>query len=711
MSAPTKPQDRWRCFWCGQEIEVERPLKPINCPNPNCTHRGPGQHAHFTPLTGPWTYFEDGGGKFVPKKLADKLINEVHFVSHRDSGNIYVYNEGVYEGWGKQRIEMEVRRELGDLCNEHMVSETVSAVREMTYAPPSTFSSPPPQLVCVNNGILNLLTGELAPHAPEEVFLNKIPWNWNPDAQCPKIMEFLKERLPDPTDLQTFLEACGYCLYRGYPIQVAIMLYGEGDTGKSTLLNLLRRLLGTGNVVSRSLQQLCSDRFATAELFGKLACIFPDLPSEGIYDTSVFKALTGGDLIPAQRKFGQPFYFVNYAKLLFSCNQIPQARDLSDAYFRRWVLIPCNEKVPEDKKDPYILDKICTPEEMSGFLRVCVEAFRQALARGHFLKSRTVEEIRQEYLRKADPIAYFAQTCLVENPDMCIPRRLLYQIFQGFCRELRAIPPSDVTFNRKLPEHISVSVQKVRVPNSGQVWVWIGVGLNPDVVGAIETVQVEGGRVAVVGYGSITLPSEEQASLSEKSEQPTPDNAPNVPDVPNVPIKASHLGRVAGLEDTPSGTKVGILAGTFGTNGTLEAHNIAGEGSHNIVAETPPSKVTAITQIARALQLLHGNFTEPELLEEVEKAGIERQAGAVWLQKALEEGEAFEISTGIYSFVRPPSKILSVIRLKEDLLPDLVIDVVDGQPVTVQAKKNQLIALPVAVARRLIEKGKAEEVK
>jgi hypothetical protein len=128
--------------------------------------------------------------------------------------------------------------------------------------------------------------------------------------------------------------------------------------------------------------------------------------------------------------------------------------------------------------------------------------------------------------------------------------------------------------------------------------------------------------------------------------------------------------------------------------------------------EVYPLKVTTITNIARALQLLHPNgWTELELLAEVERVGIERQAGAVWLQKALEEGEAFEVSTGVYLLIRRPNPSLErAVRLKEDL-PDLVVGVGEGgQPVIVQARKGQLLALPANVAKRLVEKGKAEEV-
>jgi putative DNA primase/helicase len=72
------------------------------------------------------------------------------------------------------------------------------------------------------------------------------------------------------------------------------MLDGPGDTGKSTLLALFEELLGTRNVSNATLQSIAHDRFAGADLYGKLANISADLDAKAIQSTGVFKILTGG---------------------------------------------------------------------------------------------------------------------------------------------------------------------------------------------------------------------------------------------------------------------------------------------------------------------------------------------------------------------------------------------------------------------------------
>ena len=75
-----------------------------------------------------------------------------------------------------------------------------------------------------------------------------------------------------------------------------------------TLLNVVQEiLLGSENVSNIPWQNL-ADRFNKAELFGKLANIFADLPSKSIDDNGMFKALTGEDFITAERKNKDPFF-------------------------------------------------------------------------------------------------------------------------------------------------------------------------------------------------------------------------------------------------------------------------------------------------------------------------------------------------------------------------------------------------------------------
>ena len=115
------------------------------------------------------------------------------------------------------------------------------------------------------------------------------------------------------------------------------MCVGKGDNGKSTFLKLFEHFLGIKNVSHASLHELNADKFAIADLSGKLVNICADLKSEKLPNTGVFKMLVSGDVIRAQRKHGQPFDFANYAKLIYSTNQIPESHDITYAYFKRWI--------------------------------------------------------------------------------------------------------------------------------------------------------------------------------------------------------------------------------------------------------------------------------------------------------------------------------------------------------------------------------------
>ena len=94
------------------------------------------------------------------------------------------------------------------------------------------------------------------------------------------------------------------------------------------------------NVSHIALQDLEDNRFRVAELYGKLANIFADLPSRRLYSSSMLKTLVSGDPITAERKHERPFVFRNVAKLIFSANAIPGTSDRSHAFYRRWMIVP-----------------------------------------------------------------------------------------------------------------------------------------------------------------------------------------------------------------------------------------------------------------------------------------------------------------------------------------------------------------------------------
>src|SRR5207245_9167429 len=113
---------------------------------------------------------------------------------------------------------------------------------------------------------------------------------------------------------------------------------GGGGNAKDTFDRVLIILLGSENVSSRSLQELETNRFAKADLYGKRANICSDVPDITLRATGVLKSLTGEGLVTAENKNQKAFQYRNSAKLIQSLNKLPKSPDDTDAFFRRWFL-------------------------------------------------------------------------------------------------------------------------------------------------------------------------------------------------------------------------------------------------------------------------------------------------------------------------------------------------------------------------------------
>jgi len=400
----------------------------------------------------PEKYFDNDS--FVPKLLAEELMREYRFITMKDTDVIYVFNDGFYQPFGEILIKAECRKRLGKEYRKNRAAEVVDFIRASTY---TDRREEPAHLIPLANGVLNLKTLELQPYSSELMFFNKLPVKYDPAADCPHIKNFLLEIAASEEDVKILLEVIGFCLYREYFIAKALMLVGGGSNGKSTFLNLVKAFLGKENVSSRSLQDLEENRFAKADLHHKLANIYADLPDKALFRTGTFKMLTGRDLITAERKFQHSFTFENYAKLLFSANKVPEAFDDSDAFFRRWLIVVFPNQFINDKADPYILQKLTTPEELSGLLNLVLPVLKKLLEKGQFSVSKTTEEIREDYIRKSSPIAAFVMDCLEVDSEAFIVKKDLFNAFAEYCR-IRNLPSvTQDTFFKNLPKHVNVS--------------------------------------------------------------------------------------------------------------------------------------------------------------------------------------------------------------------------------------------------------------
>ena len=247
----------------------------------------------------------------------------------------------------------------------------------------------------VEDCVINLTTLEARPHSPEFMATTRIPvsyfskggaisdfYEWVNDplveSPCPGILKFMNEVMA-PEDVETVLDFIAYCLWRSFPFHRYVLFNGSGRNGKGVMLEIIKCFLGNDNVSGESLHRLLGTRFATAELYGKLANTDADLSRDALKNTGFLKKLTGGDYIPAEKKFRPPFQFVNHAKLLFSANEIPMTEDETDAFFSRLIIINFPNQFLGNKDDPHLIRKLTTEEELSGLLRIILRRLPRVL--------------------------------------------------------------------------------------------------------------------------------------------------------------------------------------------------------------------------------------------------------------------------------------------------------------------------------------------
>ncbi|MEK7538847.1 MAG: phage/plasmid primase, P4 family [Patescibacteria group bacterium] len=409
-------------------------------------------------------------------RLSKYLLEKHHIKTIKGSKReIFVYQDGVYVP-GEEIIRKDIRELLEELSTTNNNKEIIETVKDLSPIDRDKFTADK-HLLNLNNGVLDVRTLELREHHPDYLFLTKIPINFDPQAECPTIKKFLSDVLDDEQEL-LIQEWLGYGLYPEYFIKKAIIFVGEGDTGKTTLMNLMFMFFGERNVSGVSLQKISSDKFACAHMYTKYVNLYDDLSFKDISDNGAFKIATGGGVITGEMKFGNQFQFKNYAKLTFACNKIPDVKDADDdAYFNRWIVIQFNYAVDEKDRDKQLIHKMTTPEELSGLLNFALVGLTRLLKKEKFSYNKGPEEIKAEMLRSGSSIANFAFDCLEPSDGVWISKVNMYNAYIQFTRAQNLANKNIQALGHRLPKYAPyISDEKPVDPLTGkQVTAWSNV--------------------------------------------------------------------------------------------------------------------------------------------------------------------------------------------------------------------------------------------
>lgn len=366
--------------------------------------------------------------------LAQHITNKFDIITVGEKEReMFVYQDGIYFQAENQIIFPEIQRVLGEEVDRSAKSETFHKICDMTHKPRSIFQIASLDLIPLLNGVYNFKTKQFLPHSSEYKFKYKFPITFQEAQNCPRTIAFIEQVL-NPDQVLTVQEWLGYYFYRSYMFKKAIIFVGEGDTGKTTLLEVFTYLLGKDNISSISLQKMSSDKFSAAHLYEKHGNLVDELSAKDISDTGAFKVATGGGTITGEYKFGNQFAFHNFSKFTFACNRIPDVTDFDDtAYFNRWIVIRFENTIT--KKIPNFVDSLKTEEERSGLFNWAMEGLVRLLEQGRFTYSNDADQTKMEMLRSSSSAGEFISKFVRQKVDNEITKEDMYDAYVKFCTD------------------------------------------------------------------------------------------------------------------------------------------------------------------------------------------------------------------------------------------------------------------------------------
>jgi len=293
-----------------------------------------------------------------------------------------------------------------------------------------------PNLLNVQNGIIDLKIGELIAHSPEWKMRKIARVKFVRGAKSEKFNTFLNDIAKGDKDLKEYLQRIfGYALTGSTKEQVFFIFVGNGANGKSTILNLFLNILGdyakatpTQTLMSKGYQGINTDE---ARLNGARFVVASEVNKKQKLDEAKIKKMTGGDTITARFMRKDFVEFQAEFKIFMAVNTLPEV-SADDAIFRRIRVVPFNARFEADKLNKDLQDELF--KEREAFLDWAAEGAAKWYKEG-FSDCQKVEDATKIYKKTADILQRFLAQTVSFDPAYKISIAELYDAYVAWAAE------------------------------------------------------------------------------------------------------------------------------------------------------------------------------------------------------------------------------------------------------------------------------------
>jgi P4 family phage/plasmid primase-like protien len=423
---------------------------------------------------------------------AERLVNE-HGANFRFVANKYIIYDGqryvddelgqiaclakktvrsIYREAADQE-DPTARRTMADWAKRSEKFTQIMAMLKLAASEPGVAILPAQldvdaMLLNVANGTIDLRTGALHPHRREDLITKLAPVNYDPDAKCPRWVQFLAEVFEPHPDIPAFLQvAAGYSLTADTREECLLILHGDGRNGKGTFIKVLMALLGdyAGTADFSTFIAMRDNRGPRddiANMMGRRLITSQEGRDGAALAETIVKWLTGGDRVRARKLHENSYEFDPVCKIWLASNYKPTIKGQDPAIWSRIRLVPFDVCF-EGREDRTL--KVALMHELPGILNWMVEGCLRWQAEGLPVPE-SVREATSDYRTESDQVHRFIEDRCIVGPSALATGSALYRAYTSWAHDSGV---SDVLSGTTLGERLSKLFTKRRT-NAGAVY-------------------------------------------------------------------------------------------------------------------------------------------------------------------------------------------------------------------------------------------------
>lgn len=256
-------------------------------------------------------------------------------------------------------------------------------------------------------------------------------------------------------DLKSYVQQlAGLAAIGGVFAENLIIAYGEGRNGKSTLFNVIARVLGSysGSLSADVLTNSCRRNIKPelAELRGKRLVIASELEEGNGLNTAVLKQLCSTDPIYAEPKYRRPFSFIPTHLAVLCTNHLPSIGTMDTGTWRRIKVVPFNAVIQGDSEVKNYTEYLFK-NAGGAILKWIMDGSKMVIENGYKIEvPDAVKSVVEEYRATNNDFREFLDSCCNVGDGYSIPSGELYTAYRSYATSQGFFPKNKQDFYSNL---------------------------------------------------------------------------------------------------------------------------------------------------------------------------------------------------------------------------------------------------------------------